>query len=552
MKKTIYICKYEAKNLLRSKIFYITLILAAFGFQQMFSAFGTKGGVISFAKLCWLPLNFILIPVMIISQNIGKSNNEIFKVMDIDTKHKLTGEFLAIFILDFIVIMSYIIIFQIVYLISGVSLNYYLYILGGSLELILITLISSTLIGFLIGQVTEGGIFGYILIGIAFIITCSFYKTDTSVLTLYNLPVFPSSLAIFKNNTFYLYHKLFWIILDTLLVFLIIVTEYRHIHVRINNLIYFIAIPFIAACAFLIIGSHFYKPTYYEAFSRDDASVEDKIIASKDYNAIADSNFSSFHTFYSKDDCGYFVSRYNMDLDLKEKYSNNCSMILNITKDNVKNITFGLYGKLKVKDVKINGQGCKYSRDDNSITLKSDNAFNSGKKINILVSCEGYIYTKWLHGQETYFVDDSEAYLGSVFEWYPKLNDNKEKQYTIKIKHKSKLYSNLFIKPGKDCDYLIGEDKDVLILSGSTIEQRKYKQYTLIGNEEYFITDKQCQNVIKGYEKYHTIVFVSPSNLGEDQSLYDDVYLQESGDTDEGILTNYQIGSEKDEHVEGK
>lgn len=547
MKKTIYIFKYEAINLLRGKIFYITLILAAFGFQQIFSAFGAKGGVISFAKLCWLPLNFILIPVMIISQNIGKSNNEIFKVMDIDAKHKLTGEFLAIFILDFVVIMSYLIVFQVMYFISGVSLNYYLYILGGSLELILITLISSTLIGFLIGQVTEGGIFGYILIGIAFIIMCSFYKTDTSILTLYNLPVFSSSLAIFKNNTFYFYHKLFWVILDTLLVFLIIVTEYRNIHVRINNRIYFIAIPFVAACVFLIIGSLLYKPTYYEAFSRDVASVEDKV---RD-NTLANQEDRKFHVFYSKDDCGYFVSRYNMDVNLKEKYSNSCSMILNITKDNIKNITFGLYGKLKVTDVKMDGKECKYSRDSNSITLKSDNAFNSGEKINILISCEGYIYTKWLQGKETYFVDDSEAYLGSVFEWYPKLNDNKEKQYTIKLNHKSKLYSNLFIKPGKDCDYLTGEDKDVLILSGSTIGQRKYKDYTLIGNEEYFITDKQCQNAIKGYEKYHTIVFVSPSDIDDDKFVYNDVYLQESGDTDQSISTNYSIGSEKDVHVEG-
>lgn len=104
MNKALKITRYEWLNLKRNKTFYVMLIILMLGYILLFKELFFKngeyaGGLISFAKSNWLPINFIMIPLLIIDMNIGKSSNEIFDAVNVSAWHKFLGKMFCVLFL---------------------------------------------------------------------------------------------------------------------------------------------------------------------------------------------------------------------------------------------------------------------------------------------------------------------------------------------------------------------------------------------------------------------------------------------------------------------
>jgi len=539
VKKALSIFKCEFTNLKRSKILWVTLALYLIGYQQLFSAlfnhFEFKGGLVSLIKLSWLPINFIMIPLLIISCNIGASRNEIFNVMDVTPVEKIFGNAMSVLMIDLIFSLINFGIVVVIAVISKVSLSYFWYLfLGHSINTIL-TLIVVTFIGLLIGEVFGDillGILSYFVIGVFFIIACSFYKTEASILTLYDIPCFGSNLFLFKYDEFFTYHIVFWSSIIIVAIMLIYITECKFTFHRISILPGVIMVPFLIVAVVSFISGQSFKPTHYE-FNKEE-------------NITCDYIRVPYYSFFGKENGKYHVANYDMDIQLARNFENKCNMDIVITEDGVKELTFGLYGKLNIKEILIEGEKASYTRDNRKFTVRLPKESNKGEKIKLLVNYEGRINTVWSQGTTLFFSENNSSFLADVFEWYPKVNDDSEKNYSIKVTHGSKLYSNLQTSYEDGLYYLSGSDKEIFLLSGN-ISERQYKGLSFIGNEEYFKTEKQCENAIslakacnwgenRGFNRIIYGPFV-PSTNKNVQKTYKGVYLHLGADTSEIIST---------------
>ena len=86
LKKISALIKYEVIDIFRGKLIWIIFFLYLFGVIQVISSMKMGGysffTLVGLIKVSWLPLNFIMIPVMLLSMKIGESENEIFKILD--------------------------------------------------------------------------------------------------------------------------------------------------------------------------------------------------------------------------------------------------------------------------------------------------------------------------------------------------------------------------------------------------------------------------------------------------------------------------------------
>lgn len=483
------LAKYEIVNLKRGILVWIIPILYAIGVQQAISSMHFGGNwrlmLVGFIKVSWLPLNFIMIPLLLISMKIGKSENDIFNAIDISPKEKMLGKIASVSIINGIVFAANITLFIILGMICKVPAQYFLYQGIGYIINSIIFLIVCSSLGMLIGQTVckhVGDVLPYIIVVILFIFLCNFYKVSNDVVPLIYLRTFSFGFDVIEYSKSYLYNNLFW--LSASFIFTIIAFMHsfkKDISHRCLVLQKCLLLIVSFACVFSIIGIYTVKPVYYNITNRIDTSYSN----------------NSKTTYFGKEDCGYYVDKYNMNMDIDNGIKNNCTMEIKITGTNINSIELGLYEKLYISDLHIDGEKMNFTRTGHSFIVKLPREYNEGQIIKMNINYHGKINTTWVQGEELFFVRNNAMFLADVFEWYPKLNDSMIKQYNVEIKYnsKNKIYSNLneTVKSG---DYVLtGEDRELCLISGNII-QRKYKGYLLIGNEEYISSNSVSDELI--------------------------------------------------------
>lgn len=490
MTKVKALIRYELTNIKRGILIWVAIALFAFAAEQnissMFHGRFSYLSLAGFIATSWLPLNFIMIPVMLIGMKVGSSNNDIFMVADISPKEIMLSKIAVVSIIDSIFLAVDIIMFIIIGMMCGVSLSYFLYQGIGYLVNTLIFFIISSLTGLFAGQVIEeyaGDVFAFIIVIVLFIIMCNFYKTSNSVIPLIDIRMFSNSFDTISYDKSYLCHNLFWLFSAVILSVLI----YRQISGNVKNnktmiLQRCILITAGAACIFSAVCIFWIKPVYYNMARRVDTV----------YSNDSDT------TYFGKENCGYYVDKYTMNLNIGDKLKNDCTMEIQVTGDKINSVELGLYKKLHISGVEVNGFVSDFERTDHSFIVRLPREYKKGEILKINISYEGAIRTTWNNGEELFFVRNNGMFLADVFEWYPKLNDSRIKEYTINIKYSgsNKIYSNIDGTNKSDGYTFQGKDKEICLISGY-IKERKYKGYLFIGNEEEIKRDSSCNDLIR-------------------------------------------------------
>ncbi|WP_032121231.1 hypothetical protein [Clostridium amazonitimonense] len=494
MRKINALIKYEVTNLKRGKLIWIMSILYAFGVQQCISSMYKNEGLllslVGLIKVSWLPLNFIMIPLMLISMEIGKSDNEIFKAMDISHKERMLSKVITVFIVDGVILAINITLAIIIGLLSKVSMEYFLYqIIGYTVNTMIFLLVCSS-IGLLIGQVFcryVGEEIGFIIVIICFVILSNFYKTSNTIIPLINIRTFPSNFDIISYDKRYLYHNIFWLIMCFAFFIICFLSLSKKEEIKKNLLVKLgPLILMISVAMYLSVGIYSMSPSFY-----DIASREDSIKGQYDYDR------EEIRTFFGKKDCGYYIDKYDMDININNKLNNNCSMEIKVDGVKINSIELGLYKKLNISKLEVDGQEVNFERTNHSFIVNLPRGYGRGEKIKMNVNYEGIINTQWVQGKQLFFVRNNGIFLADVFEWYPKLNHSNIKEYSLDIKYsgKNKIYSNLNEENKLGECKIKGKDKEIFLVSGN-IKERKYKDYLFIGNEEGINSDKKCDRLI--------------------------------------------------------
>lgn len=495
MKKISTLIKYELINLIRGGLVWVMALLYIFGVQQVISSMNSSSGwyiaIFKLIKVSWLPLNLIAIPLMLMAIKIGKSDTEIFQAMDISTGEVFLSKIGVILIIDFLILFLNMLIYIIVAVISKPSLEYILYQGGGYILNSVVFLLVFSILGLVIGQTISksgGDILSFLFIIILFIGLSNFYKTFNMIIPVINIETFPTSFNAIKYGKEYIYHNIFWITIILSFLTILYTCNYKKAErKKIRQYRLGVIVFSIIICLFLGIQLYLMKPTFYNIGTRKDVNEQ---------------NYKDNKTFFAKEDCGYYISKYNMDISIGDELKSKCTMDIEINKNNIKNLQFGLYDKLHIEKITLNGNDIGFIREGNSVKINLDNKYKSGEKVKLEVCYKGKINTEWLQGKDLFFVRNNSIFLADVFEWYPKLNDSKLKDYNIQINNdsKNKLYSNLEVRKEIGGYNLCGRDSEVFLVSGK-LKERNYKGYLFVGNEEVINNDENCNILIKISEK---------------------------------------------------
>lgn len=478
--------KYELINLKRGLLIWIIAILYAIGIQQIISYMYSNG--ISFLclagtiKFSWIPLNFIMVPFLILGMKIGKSDNDIFKITNITHKEEMLSKLGVLLVIDSVILIANIIFVVIIGIICRLTLQYFLYQTIGYIINTISYLIVCNALGIFIGQVINknlGDVIGFIVIIVMFAVLCNFYKLSNVIVPLIDIRQFSTPFDVISYDKSYFFHILFWIIVSFILLIVFYMSKYPNKNKQ-KVIVFQILVVLFASCAciYLARSNYLMRPKFYDIVSRSDAG---------DYN-------NSYKTFYSKNNSDYYVDKYNMNISIDDKFINDCEIDIKVTSNNVNSIELGLFNQLNISKVQIDGKKLSFRRTNNSFIVNLPSKPKSGDTINMKLSYEGVINTTWLNGEELFFVRNNGLFLADVFEWYPKLNDNKIKDYIVNIKYngRNSIYSNLD-EDKKQGQYIFsGKDQEIFFIAGN-IEERKYKDCLIIGNKEYINCDEQCK-----------------------------------------------------------
>lgn len=496
MRKVNALVRYELTNIKRGKLIWVIAILYAFGIEQCISLMFTYGNnalsLVQLIKSSWLPINFIMVPLMILAMIVGESDDEIFKVMDISHIEAMLSKLLTLAIIDGVILSANIIIAVVIALICKVSIGYFFYQMLGYVVNTIVSLVVCSLIGLFIGQVLVkkvGAVVSLAINIVIFIILCNFYKLYNVIVPLFNIRTYSGSFDVISYDKSYLYHNAFWLTISVIL----IITMYEISFGKVENkrsrmLRTGMIICSIFVCTYLGIGIYSLKPTFYE--NEAVQKVEMKGLDSK--NKVS----------FSKSDSDYYIEKYKMNISIDNEFKNNCSMDLMINKDNTDSIKLGLYKGLKISNILVDEKQCSFDRKENSFVIKLPKQYSIGSKINIKLQYSGFINTTWVNGEELFFARSNAFFLAHAFEWYPKQSYEYLKDYEIELMHsgKNKVYSNLDNQSQSSKYKLSGRAKEIFIIYGH-IEERKYKGYTFVGNEELINNDKSCDETIDYFNR---------------------------------------------------
>lgn len=528
MRKINALVKYELINFKRGKLIWVMAVLYIFGIEQCISAMFTFGEhyltLVKLIQNSWLPLNFIMIPLMLLSMKIGESDDELFKTMDISLKQTMMGKILTLIIIDIIILALNLGVAIIIALIKKVSIEYFLYQIGGYAVNTIVGLIVWSFLGLLIGEIFSkygGSVMGFITIIILFVILCNFYKISNHILPVIDIKVITKKFDVIAYDKRYLYHNLFWIIMSSVFFQLILIHRYLQENKRKALLkVKCILLISIIFCGFLGVNICSMNPKYYDIRLRTDAM-----------NA-GDTNNPK--TFFGKEDCGYYVDKYNMNLNINDNIENYCSLEIKIYKDNINSLELGLYEELTLSKVEVDNQPVEFERTNHSFIINLPREYKKGETINVNTHYSGKINTVWIQGEEMFFVRNNWMFLGNVFEWYPKLNDSRLKEYNLDIKFtgENKIYSNLDGESTLCQCNLSGKDSEIFLVRGN-VKEREYKGYLIIGNEEVISNNQECNGLIdmienenlKGIKKIVYSPFVPGAIKGKMDKPYEKGYL---------------------------
>lgn len=492
LKKVNALIKYEMINLRRGILIWSIIALYIFGYQQVISSMFSNGN--SFLSLqgltgnSWLPLNFIMIPFLLLNMKIGESENDIFKTLDITPAKIFLSKIITSFIVGLIIFIANFIIMVVISLLCKVSMAYFITLLKGHVVNTVMFLITTSALGLFAGQVISkhlGNVLTFILLLILFVFLCNFYKTSNLIFPLISIKSFASSIDVIIYDKIYLYHNLFWI----LIIFISYIFIYYGIKKQEKTLRAYIlpislSIIVVIACTYMGIIINTMKPDYYDIASRAD-------IEYSNYN-------SDDATFFCNDNVGFTIVKYNMNINIDNILENTCNMNISVNDDKVSSLELGLYRELNISELLIDGKSVDFSRTNNSFKVILEREYTKGEIINMKVVYNGMINTKWLQGRGLFYARNNGIFLGDVFEWYPKLNDSNEKDYTIKIKYNSnnKIYSNMEESISGNEYIFQGRDREIFLISSPLIKERIYQDYLIIGNEELVNNDKMCNTII--------------------------------------------------------
>lgn len=488
MRKVNALIRYEIINLRRNVLPWIIIILYSFGVQQVISNEKQFLSLVNFIECSWLPLNFIMIPLLFLGLNIGKSNNDIFNTIDISPKEKVLSNVLTMAVIDafiFVITMIPVIMLGIM---CKVSFGYFFYQILGYAVNTVIFLIGVSAIGLFIGHVIAiniADVVAFLTAIIAFIVLCNFYKPSIFIIPIIFIRQITNNFDVISYDKIYLFHNILWLLISFILLRITFFKEYNTVK---KSKAIVQRVTFILACivcAYLIVNIRLLTPEFYNS-------------GKNMYQPIESEGIEKWDSFRSKKEELYCVYKYNMNIEIDDKLKNNCDMEIKILQDNVDSMEFGLYGKLNVSRLELDSKKLNFKRTKNSIKFDLPRQYNNGEILHIRINYDGNINTVWIQKNPLYFVRNNALCLAGVFEWYPKQNDGRLKNYSIDIKYnsKNKLYSNLDGDNKIGHANLQGDDKEIVLVSGNIIE-RKYKDHLFIGNEEYVNNDKECDSLLK-------------------------------------------------------
>lgn len=461
--KIIELIRYELIEIYRRRILLITGVLFLFGLQQVLWAGKAGGnfnlGLVTFLKSYWLPINLIYIPLLIIFLDIGSSDTELFKVMNISPIERLLSKVGTSLILILPIIFLSFIIFLTIGIICKVPFGYFLDQIVPSLINCTLVLISIMALGLFIGRVCKINFIRYILIILVFFLINNFYKNPNILAPFYYIDMISSTFEMLPIDMIYGSHIIILILFILLMLTLLYIVEKGGLKGLINKKALLITTSIIGIIIFIIVNGSKYSPSEY-------------IINADEVNLQYDDK--------EKNNDGFKILSYDMNIDIKNNFENNCFMKIELDDKNISKIPLKLYEKLEVKDIIINNEKAQFNREKDELILLN----NSGEKVlNINIKYEGIINTVDGQGSKKYFSKSEGAYLADYFEWYPKSNfKGYEKEYKLKVNSNSskKIYSNLSLDENKEFK---GKDKEIFLVMGN-IEERTYNDYTFIGNIE--------------------------------------------------------------------
>ena len=495
----------ETINFKRSKLAWVMAILYVLGVAlAIYTAIRERKIIFSlseFIQCSWIPINFVMIPFLIFSMNVGKSNNEIFESIDISSRDKTLSKVFAVGTIGGVLLITNIIIFIVIAIVCKVSIGYFLYNGIGYVINTMVVLIACGAIGLFIGQVISkkiGDVLAFIILIVAFIALCNFYKFRNFIIPIYNTRQFPSAFDIFNYDKTYFYHNILWLILSYMIFKIAFYKEYKREKSKSLGTLATIGICLGLSVA-LIINLHSLLPDFLDIGRNISAPLESKEIDIRD-------------SFRNEKEKQYYPYKYNMDIDLDTNLKNSCEIEIKILQDKVNSLEFGLFHKLNISHVEIDGSKLNYKRTDKSFIVDLPKEYKNGDIVKLKVDYEGDINTVWGYKvgdkwasqyQQLFYVKKDLLALGGAFDWYPKQNDGRKKEYTLNVRYnsKNKLYSNL---QGTYCDTawkFQGNDKEIVLVSGHNIKEREYKGIVFVGNEEYINSNKVCDVLIRGKER---------------------------------------------------
>ncbi|KEH96981.1 membrane protein [Clostridium botulinum] len=482
MRKIKAILKYEFLNLNRNFIIIIMLLLFIFGLQQQLWTSRISGefrlNLVTFLKTFWLPINLIYMPILIINEIIGSSNQEIFEVLNIPKGERFLAKILTSTIINLIIIMINVLIVVAVAIIAKGPFKYSLYLILMYLLNIITALFCYSSIGLLIGETISKfrlRIFSYLLMILFFLITNNFYREPTMVTPIMKIDPLPSTFELFSLDKLTFYHFAFWNLITLLILYLLYnIKELQSLMLRNKIILCFLVVAIFTS---YFIGSKYNPERYY----------------------IENDNINKNYEKESSLSDGFTIENYNMKLKLQDIVSNDCDMTIVVNNSELDKLDLNLYHILKPSSIKINEKETKFKFKDDKLTILLQEKYNEGEKIKVSIKYSGVINTIDQQGKKRFFVNSHSIFLSDYFPWYPKPEFmGNTKKYQIKIQNNNgQIYSSLNEKSNGTFE---GKGKEIFLVKNKLFSKHLYKGIEFVGNTEQIGTDALCEHLMYSFE----------------------------------------------------
>lgn len=485
MRKTKAIIKYEFLNLHKNFILIIMLLLFLFGLQQQLWTARISGefrlNLITFLKTFWLPVNLIYIPILIINELIGSSNQEIFEVLNISKKERFLGMFFTSAIINLVIIAVNTAIVAGVAIIGKAPFKYSLYLISMYLLNIITGLFCYSSVGLLIGETISklrSRIFSYLLMILFFLVTNNFYREPNMLTPIMKVDTIPSTFELFSLDKLTIYHFILWNLITLLILYLLYnIKELQSLRLRNKIILCFLAFAIFTS---FFLGSKYNPEKYW----------------------IEKDNINENYEKQSALNDGFTIESYNMKLKLQDIVSNDCHMDIVVNKGELDKLDLSLFHTLNPSSIKVNEKEVKFSTKRDTLTILLSKKYKEGEKIKVSIKYSGVINTVDEQGKKRFFVNNHSLFLADYFPWYPKPEFmGNIKKYEIKIENNyGEIYSNLNEKNNGTFE---GKGKELFLVKNRLFSKHLYKGIEFVGNAEQIGTDDQCEYFMYNFKSIH-------------------------------------------------